>query len=355
MEKRVKKIQQWLKENDADCFLVTSEYNRRYLSGFTGTFGYPLIGRSEAWFLTDSRYALQASKQCKGFKIVKLGSAELALAIKQLMDSREIDVLALEKEHISYGFYEKMVKQFGHRALILTSNVVEELRMIKDKEEIATIARAEEIGDMAFEHILSYIKPGVKEKDVALELEYFMKQQGASGISFNSIVASGYRSEMPHGVASDKVIETGDLVTLDFGCIYEGYCSDMTRTIGVGRITDEQRVAYDTVLQAQNAAIEAIHAGVIGNEIDGVARKVLREKGLEGYFEHGLGHSLGLEIHEEPRFSRSDKNIIKANMVLSVEPGVYLRGFGVRIEDIVVVEENGCKNLTKSPKELIIL
>jgi len=352
---RVERMQQWLKDNDADCFLVTSPYNRRYLSGFTGTFGYVLIGRSEAWFLTDSRYVLQAQQQCKGFKIIQLAHQPLPLVIKQLMDSREIDVLALEKEHITLGFYEQMTNQFGRRALILTSNVVEEMRMIKDAEEIALIAKAEEIGDMAFTHILPFIKPGVSEKEIALELEYFMRKQGASATSFDTIVASGYRSEMPHGVASDKKIELGDLVTLDFGCVYQGYCSDMTRTVAVGSITDEQREAYDIVLRAQLAAIDAIHAGVVGNEIDTVCRKVLAEKRLDGYFEHGLGHSLGLEIHEEPRFSRSDKNTMKAGMVLSVEPGVYLHKFGVRIEDIVVIEENGCTNLTKSPKELIIL
>ena len=352
---RITKVQAWLKEQEMDCLLVTAKVNVRYLSGFRGTFGYVLVSESEAWFLTDSRYALQAQEQCPECKVVVLNHFALPLVVKQLMDSRELAVLGLEKAHITMAFYEGMVKQFGHKALMMTEGVVERLRMVKDEEEIRLIARAEEIGDLAFTHILEYLKPGVTEKEIALEMEFFMRKQGASSLSFDTIVASGKRSQMPHGLASDKVIEAGDLVTMDYGCIYEGYCSDMTRTVAVGSVTEEQKEIYHLVKRAQEAAIEAVRADVTGDEVDAVARRIFAEKHLEGYFGHGLGHSLGLEIHEEPRFSKGVKERIPENAVLSVEPGLYLHGFGVRIEDIVVVEKDGCRNLTHSPKELIIL
>lgn len=352
---RISALQAKLKEENIDAMLIASEENRRYLSGFTGTFGYVLLSQREGWFLTDSRYILQAKEQVKELKVGLLEHFDLPLALKQIMDTRELATLAVEANRITLDFYQGLCKQFGRKAVLPTTGWVENLRMIKSEEEIALIARAEKIGDMAFEHILEYIKPGISEQDVALELEYYMKKQGASSLSFTTIVASGARSQMPHGVASAKKLEAGDLITMDYGCIYQGYCSDMTRTVALGSITDEQKHIYELVLEAQCRAIEGIKAGVIGKDIDDIARKVFREHNVSKYFGHGLGHSVGLEIHEEPRFSIKDNHVMQENMVMTVEPGLYLHGYGVRIEDVVVVKKDGCINLTNSSKELIII
>lgn len=352
---RVKALQERLKKESIDAMLVSSDENRRYLSGFTGTFGHVLLSQSEGWFFTDSRYVLQAKEQVKDLKVVLLDHFDLPLAIKQIMDSRELDTLAVEASRVTLDFYQSLCNQFGRKAIIPALDWVEELRMIKSEDEIALIAQAEKIGDMAFSHILDFIKPGMTEQEVALELEFYMKKQGASALSFSTIVASGHRSQMPHGVASDKVIEMGDLITMDYGCVYQGYCSDMTRTVALGSITEEQKRTYNLVLEAQKAAIEGVHAGVLGKDIDNIAREVFKKNNVLQYFGHGLGHSLGLEVHEEPRFSAKDEHIIKENMVITVEPGLYYNGHGVRIEDVIVVKEDGCINLTNSSKELIII
>ena len=351
----IQALQAKLKQENIDAMLIASEENRRYLSGFTGTFGYVLLSQSDGWFFTDSRYTLQAREQVKDLKVVQLEHFALPLAIKQIMDTRELATLALESNRVTLEFYQSFCNQFGRKAIIPTVGWVEELRMIKSEEEIAMIAQAEKIGDLAFEHILGYIKPGISELDVALELEYYMKKQGASSLSFTTIVASGARSQMPHGVASAKKIEMGDLITMDYGCIYQGYCSDMTRTVALGSITDEQKRTYELVKEAQVTAINAVKAGVVGKDIDDIARKVFREHNVSKYFGHGLGHSLGLEVHEEPRFSITDNHVMQENMVMTVEPGLYMPGYGVRIEDVIVVKEDGCINLTNSSKELIII
>lgn len=228
--------------------------------------------------------------------------------------------------------------------------------MVKDADEIEKMRKAASIADQAFLHIQQFIKPGAVEKDLALELEFFMKKCGASGLSFDTIVASGMRSSLPHGHASEKVIKTGDLVTFDFGCVYEGYCSDMTRTVAVGTISKEQEKVYNIVLEAQIRALQAVMPVKSGIEIDMVARNYINNQGYEKNFEHGLGHGVGLEIHEEPRVSKTGDKILHPGMVVTVEPGIYIEGFcGVRIEDMVVVTKQGIENLTSSKKELLVL
>ena len=348
-------LQRRLKEENINALLIASPENRRYLANFTGTFGYVLLAQEKGWFLTDSRYVLQAKEQVKDLNIVPLEHFDIALTLKMIMDDAQLDTIAVEANRITLDFYQSLCNQFGRKAVVPINGWVEELRMIKSEEEIALIAQAEKIGDMAFTHILEYLKPGVSEMDIALELEYYMKKQGASALSFDTIVASGHRSQMPHGVASQKKLEAGDLITMDYGCIYQGYCSDMTRTVALGSISKAQKQTYELVLQAQQAALAGIKAGVKGKDIDELARNVFRDNFASKYFGHGLGHSLGLEIHEEPRFSPKDENIMQGNMVMTVEPGLYMNGYGVRIEDVVVIKKDGCINLTNSSKELIII
>jgi Xaa-Pro aminopeptidase len=218
------------------------------------------------------------------------------------------------------------------------------------------IKKAEAIGDAAFSEILPYIKPGTTELEVAARLEFIMKMKGVQNLSFPSIVASGINSSMPHAVPSQKKIETGDFVTLDFGCTCEGYCSDMTRTVVVGKASDKHKEVYQLVLEAQMAALDFIKAGYQGKEIDKVARDIIYKAGYEGCFGHGLGHSVGLNVHENPRLSPMEEEIIQEGMTETVEPGIYIKGFGgVRIEDLVVVTGTGCENFTHSPKNLIEL
>ena len=234
--------------------------------------------------------------------------------------------------------------------------MLEEIRAVKDDTELSAIAMAEKIGDRAFSYILGEIKPGVSEKEIALKLELKMRELGASGLSFDTIVVSGERTSMPHGEPSDKLIENGDFVTMDFGCIFNGYCSDMTRTVAVGSVTDEQRDIYNVVLRAQKTTCDAIKAGMKGSEVDAVARKIISDAGYGECFGHGLGHGVGLEIHEAPTANTRSEEILKPKMLVTIEPGIYIpKKFGVRIEDLSIVTENGIINLTGSEKELIIL
>lgn len=356
MNKRIEQVQERIKALDLDTFLVISPENRRYLTGFTGTAGWVLVTQEDAYFFTDFRYVEQAHEQVKDCQIVRLDQFSPYLTVRQKMEELDLYTMGIESERCTVEEYQALKNQFGTKAIQPQQHLVEDIRMIKSPEEIELIAQAEHIGDEAFKHILGFIKPGVTEKEVALELEFFMRRQGAQSLSFDSIVASGARSSLPHGVASDKKIEAGDFVTMDFGCIYKGYCSDMTRTIAVGKVDERQKEVYNLVLKAQLEALAGIKAGVIGKDIDALCRAVYREAGCLSYFGHGLGHSVGLEIHEEPRFSTKDEHVMQENMIMTVEPGLYYPNWGgVRIEDLIVIKEDGYENLTHSPKELLIV
>lgn len=354
--KRIARIREIIKSVDADGIIAYSPENLRYLSGFTGSTGYVIISEKEAGFVTDFRYTEQASEQCKGFEIIK-NESPLVDYLSNTIKKYKIKRLAFEDNFMTVDFYEKLREKIKDTTeMIPLKEKVEEIRIIKDNDELENIKRAAEIADLAFSHILNYIRPGIKEKDIALELEYFMKKHGSSNNSFEFIIASGYRSSMPHGVATDKKINNGDLLTLDYGCVYNGYCSDMTRTIVVGKATDEQRKIYNIVLKAQEEAMLHIRAGVFGKEVDKVARDIIAEAGYGDNFGHGLGHGVGLAIHEEPRLSPVGNRILEENMVVTNEPGIYIPGFGgVRIEDLVVVGKEGPIVLSRSPKELIEL
>lgn len=357
-EARLKRFQAWLGEQgDAfDAVLISDRSNIRYLSGFTGTFAYLVISKDKAYLLTDSRYTIQARQQSVHFSHIKLERYTPPTSIAKLCESENWPVLAFERKDLSFDFYDKLKSCFGRVNLIPLDSAVEQFRAVKDEDEIALIRRAEHIGDEAFKHVLSIIQPGMTEKEVAFELELAMRKQGASGLSFDTIVASGVRSALPHGVASDKKIEKGDLVVFDFGCVYEGYCSDMTRTIGIGSLSDAQKDLYALVLKAQTSALKAAKAGVVGEKMQDLVQAIFDKAGFGSYFGHGLGHSVGLDIHEEPRFSRNVKEKIPAGTVISVEPGLYVPGIGgVRIEDLIVLRDGGHENLATSPKELLIV
>lgn len=357
-EKRLKRFQAWLAEqgDQYDAVLISGRSNIRYLSGFTGTFAYLVISGDKAFILTDSRYTMQARQQCPYFTLEKLARYTPPASIAKLCERENWAVLAFERHDLSFDFYDRLKSCFGRANLIPLEQAVEQFRAVKDEEEIALIRKAEHIGDAAFRQVLELVRPGVTERELAFELELAMRRAGASGLSFETIVASGVRSAMPHGVASNKKIERGDLVVFDFGCVYEGYCSDMTRTIGVGTLSEAQKDLYALVLKAQQSALAAARAGAIGEKMQDLVQAVFDKAGFGSYFGHGLGHSVGLEIHEEPRFSRNVKEQLPAGTVISVEPGLYVPGIGgVRIEDLVVLREGGCENLTTSPKELLIV
>ncbi len=354
MTNRVDKLREKMKAEGIASFLITSPYNLRYLTGFTGTTGVALIGLEEAFFITDFRYTEQAAKQCVGYEIVK-NVGPILEVVADLVESKTIENLAFEESFVAFRQYVEL-ETLLEVDLIPVSGMIEELREIKDESEIAIVEKACEIADKAFSHILTYIKPGMTEIQVANELDFYMRSLGASGVSFETIVASGLRSAMPHGVASDKVIEQGDMITIDFGCYYNGYVSDMTRTISLGEPSDKLREIYEIVKEAQQRVLDAAKPGMSGIELDAIARDYIASKGYGEAFGHSTGHGIGLEIHEGPNVSKlAEKAFVPGNIITN-EPGIYLPGIGgVRIEDDMLVTENGIKRLTHSEKELIIL
>lgn len=354
MIQRVENLRSIMKEQELSSFLITNPYNLRYLTGFTGTTGVALITLTEAFFITDFRYTEQAATQCQGYKIVK-NTGPIFETVADLVASEKVANLAFEESVVSFKEYANL-EMLIEVDLVPISGEIEELREIKDESEIETIKKACQIADAAFEHILTFIKPGVTEIQVANELDFFMRSKGASGVSFDTIVASGLRSAMPHGVASDKVIEMGDMITIDFGCYYEGYVSDMTRTISLGEPSDQLREIYQIVKEAQEKVLEVAKTGMTGIELDAVARDYITEKGYGPEFGHSTGHGIGLEIHEGPNVSKAAEKAFVVGNVITDEPGIYVPGVGgVRIEDDMLVTENGVERLTQSSKELIIL
>lgn len=353
MEK-ITKLRSAFNEAGIDGILLTNEYSRRYMTNFTGTAGVVLISNERALFITDFRYVEQAGKQAVGYEIVQHTGPILDEVAKQVKELG-IQKLGFEQDTLTYSSYVAH-KEAVEAEFIPTSGLVEKLRLIKTDSEIKILKEAAQIADAAFEHILSFIRPGVSEIEVSNELEFFMRKQGATSSSFDIIVASGLRSALPHGVASEKVIEKGDFVTLDFGAYYKGYCSDITRTIAVGEPSDKLKEIYSVVLEAQLRGVNGIKAGLTGREADALTRDYITEKGYGEYFGHSTGHGVGLEIHEAPGLASRSETVLEPGMVVTVEPGIYIPGVGgVRIEDDIIVTSEGNEVITKSPKELIIL
>lgn len=350
---KIDAVREILTRYDLDAVLVSCPYNLRYISGFSGGEGYLFISRKKAVLLTDFRYTIQAESETDGF-LVKEISRKYPEEIRSLTREEHTAKMGFEGGNLIYRDYAELEQTLSDVRLFDVGELLTDMRSIKEDWEIERIAKAEAIGDKAFEDILGYLKPGLTELQVAARLEYTMKQLGAEKLSFDTIAASGIHSSMPHACPTDKKLENGDFLTMDFGCVFHGYCSDMTRTVVIGKADSEQKKLYDTVLKAQLRALDFICAGHTGKEIDRVARDVIDSAGYKGMFGHGLGHSVGLYIHENPRFSPSENSTIQENQVITVEPGIYQKGFGgVRIEDLVVVTKNGCVNLTKSEKKLI--
>lgn len=342
--------------NGAGAAVLTSEINRRYATGFHSSAGVCYISDKQAVFLTDFRYIEAARQQIEGFTVrqVQIGESYTE-AVNALAGEDRVQTIALEDETLTHSAYKRW--KDGLRAEVVPlGKSVEQLRMVKDEAEVMEIASAQRIAEQAFAEILNEVRVGVTEKEIAARLTYLMLHYGAENLSFDPIVVSGVNSSKPHGEPSGKPIEAGDFVTMDFGCIYHGYCSDMTRTVAVGYVTEEMERVYDTVLDAQLAGIAAARAGMTGKQIDSAAREVIAAAGYGEAFGHGFGHCVGLEIHEEPRASQKCEEKIPAGAVLTAEPGIYLPGkFGVRIEDMLYVIEDGCVNLTAAPKQLMIL
>ncbi len=347
------KVQNFLGE--ASAAIITAPSSRRYLSGFDASSGFMVITNERAVLFVDSRY-IEAAKKAVHHIEVELFSG--LLCIKEFLNRNKITAAYIETEYLSVNEFKNLKNALGIKISnnSALSKILRLSRMIKTYNEIDSIIAAQKITDAAFTHILGYIKAGVSEKDIMLELEFFMRKMGSEGVAFDTIAVAGKNSSLPHGVPTDYKIQNGDLLTMDFGAVVNGYCSDMTRTVAIGNINESKRKVYDTVLKAQRAAIDYIKIGKKCSEIDKIARDIIDNAGYKGCFGHALGHSVGLDIHEFPNFSPRCEEILAENMVITVEPGIYLENeFGVRIEDMIVVKRDGALSLTNSPKELIIL
>ena len=353
----IERIRRELERRGLDAVLVTDEKNQRYAAGFPFTDGAVLVAAERAYLITDSRYIEAAEAAVDGCVSVRLFDREHPLRerVREALAESGAQRLAAEDQRLSHAGFLMWEKTLG-LTLLPAGDLFQTLRAVKSEEELASMTEAQRISEAALEEVLHLIRPGMTEREVASELVYRMLRHGSEGNSFDPIVVTGSKTSLPHGVPGDKVIEKGDFVTMDFGSLKNGYCSDMTRTVAVGSATDEMKHVYDVVLRAQLAGIKAARAGVLGRDIDQASRKVIADAGFGPYFGHGFGHCLGLEIHEPPFASPKGNVPLPAGSVSSAEPGIYLPGrFGVRIEDVMILRETGAELITRAPKELIIL
>ncbi len=338
-----------------DAMMVTSQPGEFYAAGFYGE-GIVLVAPGGTRYITDSRYLEAAQATVTDAEILAVGQGRSCSdLINEFLDHRKINTLGVEEDYLSLAAYRRY-KSALHASLIPAGRLLLDLRAAKDSGEIHCMVKAQRIAERAFEEMLHFLRPGVTEREAAAKLTYDMLRFGATKNSFDPIVVSGPNGSLPHGVPGDRAIRAGEFVTMDFGCVWGGYCSDMTRTVAVGQPSEEMVRVYNIVLEAQRAGIAASKAGVPGRDIDAAARQVIRAAGYGDYFGHSYGHSLGLEIHERPNAAPRDETPMPAGAVVSAEPGIYLPGrFGVRIEDVVIMEEDGCRDITQAPKELIVL
>ena len=341
-----------------DAMLLTCEANRFYASGFhsTGTDGVALVTRSHNYYFTESRYTEAAGRHVQDAEIREANREHpYSALINEVIEKEHIARMGYEDEYITAADYRRYAEKL-HCELVPATQLLWTLRAVKDPEEREHMIQAQRITEKALMEVLNEIRPGVSEKEIAARILYLMLHYGAEDKSFDPIVVSGPNGSLPHGVPSEKLIQAGEFVTMDIGCKVGGYCSDMTRTVAVGHVTDEMRHVYETVLQAQLAGIAAARGGVTGAAVDGAARKVIADAGYGPYFGHSFGHSVGVEIHENPNATPSNDRPLPVGAVISAEPGIYLPGkLGVRIEDVIILTETGCEDITLAPKNLIIL
>jgi Xaa-Pro aminopeptidase len=357
MNSRLEKLRTVLNTNNIDACIISGRPNTIYFSGFTGTTSFLLVGMDKAWLIVDFRYTIQAKKQVfEGITVIESKDTFYS-AINDILKRNPVRNVGFEGRVLPYSEYIKLKERVSRvKEFVGLDNDIDRIRQIKDSDEAEILQEAALIGDKVFSHILDFIKPGMKETDISTELEYTMKKLGAKGPSFETIVASGHRSAMCHGTATDNVLKKGDALVLDFGVVYRNYCSDMTRTIFIGDPGEELKEIYNIVLKAQRAALDGIIPGMSGIEADKIARDIITEAGYGEAFGHSLGHGIGIEIHENPRLSAISMDVLEEGMVFSVEPGIYVDGLGgVRIEDMVMLMDGKLRNFTTSSKDLIII
>ena len=355
MEK-INKLQGFL-NGSHEAIIISSEENRRFFTDFPSSHGYLVITKAEAVFFTDSRYIEAAQKAIKNSKVMLL--TKVSEEIKEYIKNKKIVKIYSEREHVTVSVSDYLKTVFLPCKVTPSKKLEAEItriRRIKTEEQKEKILTAQKITEDAFNHILTFIKPGVTEKEIALELDFYMLSHGAEALSFETIAVTGKKTSMPHGVPDDTVVENGDFITMDFGAVYQGYHSDMTRTVAVGSVSNEQKKIYETVLKAQKAALAILKKGLSCADADFAARSIIDEAGYGKYFGHSTGHGVGIEIHEAPTLAPKSKDILEVGNVVTVEPGIYIPDkFGVRIEDMAFITEKGYENLTSTPKELIIL
>ena len=342
--------------DDVQGLLLTSRYSRHYGAEYDIAEGMAIVSGTGCRYFTDSRYIEAAQNGLEGFEVLETNKEyPYSRRINDAIRDFGISTLGYEENYLTVAELREYEEKLSAK-LVPMNKQISSFRAVKEPYELQRMRKAQEITDAAFTQVLTKIQVGMTEKELCAELIYCLLKNGGEGLSFDPIVVSGPNTSLPHGVPGDRVLQEGDFITMDFGVIYQGYCSDMTRTVALGYATDEMKKVYDTVLQAQLAGIAATRAGVTGKEIDAAARQVITDAGYGSYFGHGYGHSLGLEIHENPNCNPSGDTVMAENMVCSAEPGIYLPGkFGVRIEDVVVFGADGCEILTASPKNLIII
>ena len=339
-----------------DGLLLTSRYSRHYGAEYDIAEGIAVVSRKGCRYFTDSRYIEAAQNGIRGFEVIMTDRANpYTKLLNEAIADFSITTLGYEENYLSVAEFTEFKAKLNAKLVPMHAQI-SGFRAVKEPWELDIMRRAQAMADKAFSEVLTRIKVGMTEKELQAELIYCLYKNGGEGLSFDPIVVSGPNTSLPHGVATDRVIREGDFITMDFGVLLEGYCSDMTRTVAVGYATEEMKKVYNTVLQAQLAGIAATRAGVKGKDVDAAARKVITDAGYGEYFGHGYGHSLGLEVHEAPNCNPAGETVMETGMVTSAEPGIYLPGkFGVRIEDVVIFTADGCENITKSPKDLIIV
>ena len=346
-----------LLKSSCEAILICSQDNRRYFTGFPSSDGYLLVTKTDAVLFLDSRYIEAAQKSVSACKCVLL--RKVSEEIKNYIKQNNILKIYIERVKMTVATADFLKTAFLPCRCTPSKKLevlIDKLRMVKTPDEIECIKKAQAIAEDAFRHVLTFINPGVTEKEIALQLDFYMLSHGAEALSFETIAVTGKKTSMPHGVPDDSVVKSGDFVTMDFGAVYKGYHSDMTRTVAVGKVSQKQKEIYDTVLSAQKAALEILKKGVSCKDADGAARDIIKNAGYGDYFGHGTGHGVGIEIHESPNLSPRSEQILDTGHIVTVEPGIYIPDeFGVRIEDMALITENGYENLTSTPKELIIL